>query len=80
MATALSPIKRWLRINEACTYAELSRPTITRMLSSLRLRGHDPTGGRRPALIDREELDGLNKASAEPAEDDPPQLAQSSTR
>jgi len=69
--TILSQPKRWLTINEACAYCGLSRPTLSRWLSSGRLRPHDPCGSGRPVLIDRTELDKLIEASAVHAEDDP---------
>lgn len=57
--------KRWFTLAQAAVYTGLSDETIRRFTKAGRLTPHRPAG-LRPVLYDRQELDELVQASAEP--------------
>ena len=66
MAASAAEVKRWFSLAEAAAYCGLSDETLRRMTKAGKLTAHRPTGARR-VLLDRQELDELIQASAEPS-------------
>ena len=57
--------KRWFTLSQAAAYTGLSDETLRRLTKGGKLTPYRPMG-LRPVLYDREQLDGLIQASAEP--------------